>query len=44
MYPSELKKMLLEKFAKWWVPEAYEFIKEIPKTSAGKFKKSALRE
>tara|TARA_Y100001934_G_C12386373_1_gene796223 strand:+ start:10051 stop:11664 length:1614 start_codon:yes stop_codon:yes gene_type:complete len=42
--PSELKKMLLEKFAKWWVPEAYEFIKEIPKTSAGKFKKSALRE
>ena len=31
--PSELKKMLLEKFAKWWVPEAYEFIKEIPKTS-----------
>ena len=41
---SELKKMLLKKFAKWWVPEAYVFIEEIPKTSAGKFKKSALRE
>ncbi len=41
---EELKVMLRKKFAKWWVPEAYVFIEEIPKTSAGKFKKSSLRE
>ena len=31
-------------FAKWWLPDAVEFAAEIPRTSAGKFKKSALRE
>ena len=31
-------------FAKWWLPDAVEFAPEIPRTSAGKFKKSALRE
>jgi len=40
---EELKAMLKEKFAKWWIPEAYAFVNEIPKTSAGKFKKSAIR-
>jgi acyl-CoA synthetase (AMP-forming)/AMP-acid ligase II len=31
-------------FAKWWLPDAVEFAAEIPRTSAGKFKKSVLRE
>ena len=31
-------------FAKWWLPDAIEFLVEIPRTSAGKFKKSALRD
>jgi fatty-acyl-CoA synthase len=29
--------------AKWWVPERWSFISEIPKTSVGKFDKKALR-
>ena len=31
-------------FAKFWLPDAFEFIDAIPRTSAGKFKKSELRE
>src|SRR5660398_182993 len=41
---EELKEMLAEKFASWWVPEAMVFAAEIPKTSTGKFQKSKLRE
>jgi fatty-acyl-CoA synthase len=41
---EELNKFLEPHFAKFWLPDAYEFVKEIPKTSVGKFKKSALRE
>jgi fatty-acyl-CoA synthase len=29
--------------AKWWLPEAVEFIDEVPKTSVGKFSKKDLR-
>jgi len=42
--PEELNKYLEPLFAKFWLPDAYEFVKEIPKTSVGKFKKSVLRE
>ncbi|MBD7985418.1 long-chain fatty acid--CoA ligase [Sporosarcina sp. Sa2YVA2] len=31
-------------FAKWWVPEDIVFMEELPKTSVGKFLKTALRE
>ncbi len=31
-------------FPKWWMPDATEFVEVIPKTSAGKFLKMALRE
>jgi len=41
---EELVGFLEGHFAKFWLPDAYEFVKEIPKTSVGKFKKSALRE
>lgn len=41
---EELNAFLEPHFAKFWMPEAYEVVKEIPKTSVGKFKKSALRE
>lgn len=41
---EELNGFLEGHFAKFWLPDAYEFVKEIPKTSVGKFKKSALRE
>ena len=42
--PKDLHDFLEGHFAKFWLPEDYEFVKEIPKTSVGKFKKSALRE
>jgi fatty-acyl-CoA synthase len=29
--------------AKWWLPDAVEFIEEVPKTSVGKFSKKDLR-
>lgn len=41
---EELHAFLEPHFAKFWLPDAYEFVKEIPKTSVGKFKKSTLRE
>jgi len=31
-------------FPKWWIPERVAFVDAIPKTAAGKFLKSALRE
>ncbi len=41
---TEINKFLEGKFAKWWLPDGYAFIDEIPRTSTGKFLKSALRE
>jgi fatty-acyl-CoA synthase len=42
--PDELLAFIEPSFAKWWLPDRIEFAAEIPRTSAGKFKKSALRE
>ena len=42
--PAELNAMLAKRFAKWQLPDAYEFIAEIPRTSTGKFWKAKLRE
>ncbi len=43
--PAELNAHLLaHKFAKWQLPERYEFIEAIPRTSTGKFWKLKLRE
>jgi fatty-acyl-CoA synthase len=42
--PDELRDFLAGQFAKWWLPERFEFVAEIPKTAVGKFRKTALRE
>ena len=42
--PAELIAFIEPQFAKWWLPDAVEFAAEIPRTSAGKFLKTALRE
>lgn len=42
--PDELNELLASKFAKWWLPDGYAFIGEIPRTSTGKFLKAQLRE
>jgi fatty-acyl-CoA synthase len=41
---DELRAHLAPSFAKWWLPDAFEFVAEIPKTGVGKFRKNALRE
>lgn len=41
---DELRAFLAPHFASWWLPDRVAFIEAIPKTSAGKFLKSALRE
>jgi fatty-acyl-CoA synthase len=42
--PSELREYLEPRFAKFWLPDAFLFLDQIPRTAAGKFLKSALRE
>ena len=34
---------LAERVAKWWLPDEFAFIDEVPKTSVGKFDKKVLR-
>jgi fatty-acyl-CoA synthase len=41
---EELIEFLTSQFAKWWLPDEILFLKEIPKTSVGKFLKRALRD
>lgn len=41
---EEILAFLSPQFAKWWLPDEVLFLNEIPKTSVGKFLKSALRE
>jgi fatty-acyl-CoA synthase len=41
---DELRAFLAPKFAKYWLPDAFVFVDAIPRTSAGKFKKTELRE
>lgn len=40
---EELASHIEGKFAKWWMPDDYLFLDQIPKTSTGKFKKLDLR-
>jgi fatty-acyl-CoA synthase len=42
--PEELREHLSKHFAKWQLPDRFEFIEEIPRTATGKFKKTELRE
>jgi len=41
--PSALAGALAAKVARWWVPERWSVIDEVPKTSVGKFDKKVLR-
>jgi fatty-acyl-CoA synthase len=41
---DELRDHLAPSFAKFWLPDRFEFVDEIPKTAVGKFRKTALRE
>jgi fatty-acyl-CoA synthase len=41
---DDLKEHLKGDFANWWLPDAYEFVEEIPQTATGKFLKMKLRD
>ena len=41
---GELRAFLEPRFARFWLPDEFVFASEIPRTAAGKFQKSALRE
>jgi fatty-acyl-CoA synthase len=41
---EELREHLAPSFAKFWLPDRFEFVTEIPKTAVGKFRKTALRD
>ncbi|MDQ2894079.1 MAG: long-chain fatty acid--CoA ligase [Actinomycetota bacterium] len=41
---DELREHLSGQYAKWQIPDRFEFIDEIPRTATGKFKKTTLRE
>ena len=41
---EELQSFLEPQVARWWLPDGYAFIGEIPKTSVGKFDKKVLRQ
>jgi fatty-acyl-CoA synthase len=40
---SELAAHLGDRFPRWWVPDRFELVSEIPKTGVGKFDKKRLR-
>jgi fatty-acyl-CoA synthase len=40
---DSLREHLSERVAKWWLPDRFAFIDEVPKTSVGKFDKKVLR-
>jgi len=42
--PEQLRAHLRQRVARWWLPEDFAYLEEIPKTSVGKFDKKALRE
>ena len=41
---AELRQHLAQEFAKWQLPDRFEFVAAIPCTATGKFKKTALRD
>ncbi len=41
---EQLLAHLAPRFAKWWLPDAIEFVEQIPHTPTGKFLKRALRD
>ena len=41
--PRELREFLCDKVVRWWLPERWAFIEEVPLTSVGKFDKKTIR-
>jgi len=41
--PAELRKFLVDKVVRWWLPERWTFVDAIPRTSVGKYDKKTIR-
>jgi fatty-acyl-CoA synthase len=42
--PEELEEFLRDRVARWWVPDEWRVVSELPRTSVGKLDKRALRD
>lgn len=40
---EQLRNYLADKVVRWWLPERWTFVDEIPRTSVGKYDKKAVR-
>ena len=40
---GQLRTFLADKVARWWLPERWTFVDEIPRTSVGKYDKKTIR-
>ncbi|MBX7435064.1 long-chain fatty acid--CoA ligase [Mycobacterium sp. Y57] len=41
--PGELREFLSGKVARWWLPERWAFVDQVPRTSVGKYDKKTIR-
>jgi len=41
--PDELREFLADKVVRWWLPERWTFIEQVPRTSVGKYDKKTIR-
>ncbi|MED5813922.1 fatty acid--CoA ligase [Mycolicibacterium sp. 050232] len=41
--PAELREFLADKVVRWWLPERWAFIEQVPRTSVGKYDKKTIR-
>jgi fatty-acyl-CoA synthase len=41
--PDQLREHLGGKVARWWLPERWALVSEVPRTSVGKYDKKVLR-
>lgn len=40
---DELRRVLSDRVAKWWIPDRFDVVAELPRTTTGKYDKKALR-
>ncbi|MEV0673309.1 fatty acid--CoA ligase [Mycobacterium sp. NPDC050441] len=41
--PAELREFLADKVVRWWLPERWTFVEQVPRTSVGKYDKKTIR-
>jgi fatty-acyl-CoA synthase len=41
--PQELREFLADKVVRWWLPERWTFVDQVPRTSVGKYDKKTIR-